>query len=35
VFQQHVDVMALVATSWFADYLVLDMLEECNVPILL
>jgi L-fucose isomerase-like protein len=30
----HVDVMAFAPASWFEDYLVLDFLEECQVPIL-
>lgn len=33
--EQHVHAVALAATSWFEDYLVLDMLEECRVPALL
>jgi L-fucose isomerase-like protein len=33
--EQHVDAVALVATSWFEDYLVLDLWEECRVPVLL
>ncbi|MDO9541859.1 MAG: hypothetical protein Q7J98_06000 [Kiritimatiellia bacterium] len=32
--ESHVDVLALAAASWFEDYLVLDLLEECNVPIM-
>ena len=33
--EQHVQAVALVAASWFEDYLVLDLLEECSVPVLL
>jgi L-fucose isomerase-like protein len=33
--EAHVHAMALVATSWFEDYLVFDLLEECGVPSLL
>lgn len=33
--EEHVDAVAGVATSWYEDYLVLDLLEECPVPILL
>jgi L-fucose isomerase-like protein len=32
---QRVHAVALAATSWFEDYLVLDLLEECRVPVLL
>jgi L-fucose isomerase-like protein len=32
--EQHVDALCLAAVSWFEDYLVLDMLEECDVPVL-
>ncbi len=31
----HVHAVALAAASWFEDYLVLDLLEECDVPVLL
>jgi len=31
----HVHAGVLVSTSWFEDYLALDLLEECAVPILL
>ncbi|MGA2863684.1 MAG: hypothetical protein ABSF95_04265 [Verrucomicrobiota bacterium] len=31
----HVQAVALAAASWFEDYLVLDLLEECAVPLLL
>ena len=30
----HVDAVAMAPVTWFEDYLVLDLLEECNVPIL-
>lgn len=33
--ESHVDAVALAATSWYEDYLVLDLLEECRVPVLL
>ena len=33
--EQHVCCVALAATSWYEDYLVLDLLEECSVPVLL
>jgi L-fucose isomerase-like protein len=33
--EQHVQAVALAAASWFEDYLVLDLLEECSVPVLL
>jgi L-arabinose isomerase len=33
--EQHADAIACVSASWFEDYLVLDMLEECGAPILL
>lgn len=33
--EQHVCCAALAATSWYEDYLVLDLLEECSVPVLL
>ncbi len=33
--EQHVCCTALAATSWYEDYLVLDLLEECSVPVLL
>ena len=32
--QSHVHAVALAATSWFEDYLVLDLLEECSKPVL-
>lgn len=33
--ESHVSSVALAAASWFEDYLVLDLLEECNVPVIL
>ncbi|NUQ62793.1 MAG: hypothetical protein HUU20_09905 [Pirellulales bacterium] len=33
--ERHVHAVALAAASWFEDYLVLDLLEECRVPVLL
>lgn len=33
--ESHVHALMLVATSWFEDYLVFDILEECSVPLLL
>ena len=33
--ESHVHAVALVATSWFEDYLVFDLIEECPVPLLL
>ncbi len=32
--EEHVDAMVLAPVSWFEDYLALDLLEECNVPLL-
>jgi L-fucose isomerase-like protein len=32
--EAHVDALALVSASWFEDYLVLDLLEECDKPLL-
>ena len=32
--EQHVEAVALAAASWFEDYLVLDLLEECKLPVL-
>jgi L-fucose isomerase-like protein len=31
--EQRVDAICVLAASWFEDYLVLDMLEECDVPL--
>ena len=33
--EAHVDVLAFATTSWFEDYLVLDLIEECSAPVLL
>ncbi len=33
-YDQRVDAICVVAACWFEDYLVLDMLEECDVPII-
>jgi L-fucose isomerase-like protein len=33
--EQHVHAVAFAAASWFEDYLVLDLLEECSLPVLL
>jgi len=33
--EAHVQAVTLVSTSWFEDYLALDLLEECRVPLLL
>jgi L-fucose isomerase-like protein len=33
--ESHVHAVALVATSWFEDYLAFDLSEECRVPLLL
>ncbi|HBG25656.1 MAG: hypothetical protein A2Y10_16080 [Planctomycetes bacterium GWF2_41_51] len=33
--EKHVHGVAFGAVSWFEDYLVVDLLEECNVPIFL
>ena len=33
--ENHVHAVVLAAASWFEDYLVLDLLEECSVPVLL
>jgi L-fucose isomerase-like protein len=32
--EEHIESVALAATSWYEDYLVLDLLEECSVPVL-
>jgi L-fucose isomerase-like protein len=34
LYDLRVDAICVVAASWFEDYLVLDMLEECDAPIL-
>lgn len=33
--EHHAHAVALVAASWFEDYLVLDLIEECPLPVLL
>jgi L-fucose isomerase-like protein len=33
-YEQRVDALCVVAASWFEDYLVLDLLEECGVPVI-
>jgi L-fucose isomerase-like protein len=33
--EKHLHAVALAVASWFEDYLVLDLLEECGVPVLL
>jgi len=33
-YDQRVDAICIVAASWYEDYLVLDMLEECQVPVI-
>ena len=33
-YDQRVDAICVVAACWFEDYLVLDMLEECEVPVI-
>jgi L-fucose isomerase-like protein len=32
-YERRVDALCVVAASWFEDYLVLDLLEECSVPL--
>lgn len=32
--EKHVQAVVLVPTSWFEDYLILDFLEECPVPLI-
>jgi L-fucose isomerase-like protein len=32
-YDQRVDAVVAIAASWFEDYLVLDLLEECSVPV--
>lgn len=34
-FDQRVDAVCVLAACWFEDYLVLDLLEECDVPVIL
>ena len=33
-YDQRVDAACVLAASWFEDYLVLDLLEECDVPVI-
>lgn len=33
--EAHVNAIALIATSWYEDYLVLDLLEECSAPVMI
>ena len=33
-YDQRVDAVCVLAASWFEDYLVLDLLEECDVPVI-
>ena len=33
--ESHVHAVAFVTTSWYEDYLALDLLEECSLPVLL
>ena len=33
-YDQRVDALCVLAASWFEDYLVLDLLEECNIPVI-
>jgi L-fucose isomerase-like protein len=33
-YDQRVDTICVVAACWFEDYLVLDLLEECDVPVI-
>jgi len=33
-YDERVDAICVIAATWFEDYLLLDMLEECNVPII-
>jgi L-fucose isomerase-like protein len=32
--ESHVDALVLVSASWYEDYLVLDLLEECDRPVM-
>lgn len=34
-YDERVHAICIIAASWFEDYLILDMLEECDVPIIL
>ncbi len=33
-YDRRVDVVCIIAASWFEDYLVFDLVEECNVPVI-
>lgn len=33
-YNQRVDAICAIAASWFEDYLILDLLEECKVPVI-
>ena len=33
-YEARVDAICVIAASWFEDYLVLDLLEECSVPVI-
>lgn len=33
-YDQRVDAICVLAASWYEDYLVLDLIEECNAPII-
>lgn len=33
-YEQRVDAICVLAASWFEDYLVLDLLEECTAPVI-
>lgn len=35
LYEHRVHALCVIASSWFEDYLVLDMLEECDVPVVL
>jgi L-fucose isomerase-like protein len=34
-YDQRVDAICVIAASWFEDYLILDLVEECDVPVIL
>jgi L-arabinose isomerase len=34
-YDQRVDAICIIAASWFEDYLILDLIEECDVPVIL
>lgn len=33
--EEHIHAVVFASASWFEDYLVLDLLEECNIPVFL